>query len=68
MGCEKMNMDEYGDEVEKLILTHGKTYVDKRLYDDKHCSNESPSSPRVLAIKSAMRRKHRENANHLADI
>ena len=29
-----MNMDEYGDEVEKLILTHGKTYVDKRLMEN----------------------------------
>ena len=27
-------MDEYGDEVEKLILTHGKTYVDKRLMEN----------------------------------
>ena len=29
-----MNMDEYGDEVEKLILTHGKSYVDKRLMEN----------------------------------
>ena len=29
-----MNMDEYGNEVEKLILTHGKTYVDKRLMEN----------------------------------
>ena len=29
-----MNMDEYGYEVEKLILTHGKTYVDKRLMEN----------------------------------
>ena len=28
-----MNMDEYGNEVEKLILTHGKAYVDKRLME-----------------------------------
>ena len=27
-------MDEYGNEVEKLILTHGKTYVDKRLMEN----------------------------------
>ena len=27
-------MDEYGYEVEKLILTHGKTYVDKRLMEN----------------------------------
>ena len=33
-GIKKMNMDEYGDEVEKLILTHGKTYVDKRLMEN----------------------------------
>ena len=29
-----MNMDEYGHEVEKLILTNGKTYVDKRLMEN----------------------------------
>ena len=29
-----MNMDEYGNEVEKLILTNGKTYVDKRLMEN----------------------------------
>ena len=29
-----MNMDEYGNEVEKLILTHGKAYVDKRLMEN----------------------------------
>ena len=29
-----MNMDEYGYEVEKLILTNGKTYVDKRLMEN----------------------------------